>query len=92
MAVSKKQQASVNKYIKNNYDRINIVVPKGKREELKEHAKSMGESLNAFVSRATEEQMKRDNENRGERLKLDKETKAATVDSGADEPETTDNN
>ncbi|MCD7821303.1 MAG: type II toxin-antitoxin system HicB family antitoxin [Clostridiales bacterium] len=64
MTVSKKQQASVNKYIKNNYDRINIVVPKGKREELKEHAKSMGESLNAFLSRAADEQVKRDNENK----------------------------
>ncbi len=68
MAVSKKQQASVNKYIKNNYDRINIVVPKGKREQLKNHAASMGESLNAFVARATDEQMRRDNESKAAEL------------------------
>ena len=32
--VSKSQQKSVNKYIKINYDRINLTLPKGKKEEI----------------------------------------------------------
>ena len=38
MAVSKAQQASVNKYIKSNYDRINVTLPKGSRDALETHA------------------------------------------------------
>lgn len=60
MAVSKAQQKSVHKYVKNNYDRIDLTVPKGKREQLKNHAESQGESLNGFVNRAITETMERD--------------------------------
>lgn len=60
MAVSKAQQASVNKYIKSNYDRINVTLPKGGRETLKAHAAAQGESVNAFVLRAITEAMERD--------------------------------
>ena len=61
MAVSKAQQASVNKYIKSNYDRINVTLPKGGRETLRAHADARGESVNAFVVRAIAEAMERDN-------------------------------
>ena len=61
MTVSKAQQASVNKYVKANYDRINVTVPKGKRELLKAHAEALGESVNGFINRAIEETMQRDN-------------------------------
>lgn len=60
MAVSKAQQASVNKYIKSNYDRINVTLPKGGRETLKAHAEALGESVNGFVVRAIKETMERD--------------------------------
>jgi len=60
MAVSKAQQASVNKYIKSNYDRINVTLPKGSREALKAHAEARGESVNGFVVRAISEAMERD--------------------------------
>lgn len=60
--VSKAQQHSVNKYIKKNYDRINVTLPKGKKELLKAHAEWKNESLNGFISRAIEEQLKRDKE------------------------------
>ena len=60
MAVSKKQQACVNRYTKNNYDRINTTVPKGKREEIKAHAYARGESVNGFINRAIREAMERD--------------------------------
>ncbi|KIR02527.1 hypothetical protein P261_01342 [Lachnospiraceae bacterium TWA4] len=39
-------------YNKNNYDRIQIVVPKGQREIIRSHATNNNESLNAFIIRA----------------------------------------
>ena len=62
MTVSKKQQASVNKYVKNNYDRINVTMPKGQKDIIKEHAVAHGESVNGFINRAINNQIKRDNE------------------------------
>lgn len=61
MAVSKAQQASVNKYVKANYDRINVTFPKGQREIIKAHAEAHGESVNAFIIRAVDNQMQSDN-------------------------------
>ena len=60
MAVSKAQQKAVNKYMKENYDRINLTVPKGSKEAIKAHAESKGESVNGFISRAIEETMERE--------------------------------
>lgn len=59
--VSKAQQTAVNKYVKNNYDRINVTFPKGQREVLKNHAAQRGESVNAFIIRSVNETMERDN-------------------------------
>lgn len=52
MAVSKAQQKAVNKYMKENYDRINLTVPKGMKDKIKEHADRNGESANAYIARA----------------------------------------
>ena len=60
MAVTKAQQASVNKYVKTNYDRINVTMPKGRKDIIKAHAENRGESVNGFISRAIENQMERD--------------------------------
>ena len=60
MAVSKAQQASVNKYVKSNYDRINVTMPKGKKDTIKAHAEARGESVNAFINRAIDETLRRD--------------------------------
>ena len=60
MAVSKAQQKAVNKYMNENYDRINLTLPKGQKDTVKAHAESRGESVNAFIGRAIAEQMKRD--------------------------------
>lgn len=62
MAVTKAQQASVNKYVKTNYDRINVTMPKGRKDIIKAHAESRGESVNGFINRAIEEAMERDGE------------------------------
>ncbi len=60
MAVSKANQRAVNKYKKNNYDRIEITVSKGQRAVFHAHASSCGESVNGFIGRAISETMARD--------------------------------
>lgn len=60
MPASKAQQKAQNKWIANNYDRINLTVPKGDKEALQAHAQAQGESLNKFINRAISEQMARD--------------------------------
>ncbi len=60
MPVSKANQRAVNKYKKNNYDRIEITVPKGQRDIFQAHAVTRGESTNAFIGRAIQETMERD--------------------------------
>lgn len=62
--ISKAQQKAVNKYVKNNYDRINVTFPKGQKEKLKEHAQKQNESVNAFIVRSVSETMERDNQNK----------------------------
>lgn len=62
MAISEAQRRAVDKYNKANYDRIELKVIKGKKEEIKAHADHNGESINAFINRAIIEQMKRDQE------------------------------
>lgn len=49
-----------NKYNAENYERISLVVPKGKKEQIKAHAESQGESLNGFVNRAIDETIDRE--------------------------------
>lgn len=50
MPVSKAQQKAVNKYIKNNYDNLRIVIPKGRKQAVEAHAKAKGESVNGLVN------------------------------------------
>lgn len=38
------------KYIKNNYDRVEIKVPKGRKADIEAHAKARGDSVNGFIS------------------------------------------
>ncbi len=59
--VSKAQQKAVNKYVKNNYDRVNVTFTKGRKDEIKAHAAERGESVNGFIKRAIDETMSRDN-------------------------------
>jgi len=58
--ISKAQQRAVNKYVKNNYDRVNVTFPKGKKAVIQQHAEATGESVNAFINRAIDETMERD--------------------------------
>lgn len=60
MAVSKAQQKSVNKYIKNNYDRFNITVQKGSKQLIEAAAKEQNESINGYIKKAIKAQYKTD--------------------------------
>ena len=61
MTISKAQQKAVNKYVRENYDRVNVNMPKGQKDVIKSHAESRGETLNAFINRAILETMGREN-------------------------------
>ena len=60
LTVSKAQQKAVNKYIAEKLDRVNLTMPKGKKEEIKAKADSMGLSVNAFINLAIDTMMERD--------------------------------
>ena len=59
---SKPSTAAKNRYNAKAYDRLNVVVPKGRKVELQAHAEGRGESLNGFIVRAVDEAIERDNE------------------------------
>lgn len=57
----------MNKYVKANYDRINVTFPKGQKDVLKEHAEAHGyKSVNDLITKAVENQMRRDKAKAGE--------------------------
>ena len=60
MAISLSQKKAVAKYNAANYDRIELRVKKGQKDELKAHAERRGETLNEFVNRAIAETIQRD--------------------------------
>lgn len=49
-----------NKFNQEAYDRINLTVPKGKKDVIKSHAEAQGESVNAFINRAINQTMEQD--------------------------------
>lgn len=61
MAYSDAQKEATARYNKKKYDRINVVVPKGKRQLIAEFAAKQGKSLNRFICDAIEYQMNKDN-------------------------------
>ena len=61
MAISKAQQKAVAKYNAANYDRIELRVDKGKKEDVQAHAARHGMSVNAYINAAIDEKIERDN-------------------------------
>ena len=49
-----------NNWIADNLDRINLTVPKGKKEEIRDNAESQGVSVNKFINIAIDEKIERD--------------------------------
>ena len=50
---------AVNKYIKKTYDRINFVMPSGRKAEIQAYAKSAGMSASEWINTAIVEKMQR---------------------------------
>lgn len=57
---SEKRIATNNRWTNAHYDRINIAVPKGRKDVIQEYAQQRGESINSFIGRAISEAMERD--------------------------------
>lgn len=51
------QIAYQNDYIKEKYDRINLTVPKGRKEEIKRKATSAGMSVNEYINSLIDKDM-----------------------------------
>lgn len=49
--------ASKNAWNAKAYDRIGLMVPKGRKEEIKAYAESCGESVNGFINRLIEQEL-----------------------------------
>ena len=63
MAERKNSEARIrtnNKWTNAHYDRINIAVPKGRKDEIKAIADTQGQSVNAYIISAVDEKMERD--------------------------------
>lgn len=57
MAYSEAQKEATARYNKKAYDRISIVVPKGKRQVIADFAKRQGKSVNRFINDTIDIQM-----------------------------------
>ena len=55
--MGKTSAAVKNKYAAKAYDRIQLVVKKGKKAEIKAYAETHGYSLNSFINEAIDEKM-----------------------------------
>lgn len=51
------QIAYQNDYIKEKYDRINLTVPKGRKEEIKKKAAAAGKSVNEYINSLLEKDL-----------------------------------
>ncbi|MGN0802699.1 MAG: hypothetical protein ACI4MF_08915 [Candidatus Faecivicinus sp.] len=52
MAYTKAGMKAVDKYVKENYDRLNIKVPKGQKATIEAAATAAGESVNQYTQKA----------------------------------------
>lgn len=50
MAITEAQKRAVAKYNAANYDRIEVKVPKGRKQAVEAHARERGESVNGLVN------------------------------------------
>ena len=60
--MGKTSAAVKNRYNKKAYDRISVIVKKGKKDIIKAHAEAQGTSVNDFINRAIDEKIERDNQ------------------------------
>ena len=55
------QQRAVHKYVKNNYDRLELSVPKGEKVTIQQAAKQAVKSVNAYIYEAVCARMQQEN-------------------------------
>ena len=55
------QQRAVHKYVKNNYDRLELSVPKGEKATIQQAAKQAWQSVNAYIYEAVCARMQQEN-------------------------------
>lgn len=58
--MGKSSTRAQNKYIAKAYDRVNLTMPKGKKEVIQARAADAGESVNAYINRAVDQRMERE--------------------------------
>lgn len=63
--MSKTSSEVKNRFNNKAYDRINLIVHKGKKSIIKAHAEKYGESVNAFINRAIKATMDADDASAG---------------------------
>ena len=57
MGYTEAQKAATARYNKKAYDRIDVIVPKSKREVIKRFARKQGKSTNRFINEAIDKAM-----------------------------------
>ena len=57
MAYSKAGMKAVDKYVRENYDRIGIKVPKGRKTDIEAFAKNRNLSVNALIASLLQNEM-----------------------------------
>lgn len=60
MPVSQAQRKAAAKYLKNNYDHLNIRYPKEYIETIKKKAEENGESIAGYVKRAIDDRIEKE--------------------------------
>ncbi len=60
MPATKAHQRAVNKYIKGNYDRLNLTMQKGAKSLITAAALSSNESVNGYIKKAIKEHYEAD--------------------------------
>ena len=60
MAGDNKKSEYRNGWIAEKLDRVNLTMPKGKKEIVQDHAIAVGMSVNAYINQAIDEKMERD--------------------------------
>lgn len=58
MGYTEAQKEATARYNKKAYDRIDVIVPKGKRKVIKDFAQKQGKSTNSFINDAIDKAMK----------------------------------
>ncbi len=58
----KNSPESINRYMAKVYDRITILVPKGRKAKIKAYAEAHGQSVNSFINETIEREMEENQE------------------------------